>query len=155
MGHKISHTLKRSKPVFIIIAVLWVASSIVFVPLFTIGVVESNDLGGFIEVLSTKIGNTGDNFSKSFSSAYIGTYFKGQAYLMIFLLFAATIGIFKSLPRHEYTDIEHGSSDWCEGGEQYKILSKKKGILLAEKHYLPIDKRGNVNVLIVGRIRFW
>ena len=39
--------------------------------------------------------------------------------------------------------------------EQYKILSPKKGILLAEKNYLPVDKRGNVNVLIVGRFWFW
>ena len=55
--------------------------------------------------------------------------------------------------KNEYTDIEHGSSDWAEG-EQYSVLSKKKGIVLAEKHYLPVDKRGNVNVLVVGRIRF-
>ena len=32
---------------------------------------------------------------------------------------------------------------------------KNKGIILAEKHYLPVDKRGNVNVLVVGRFRFW
>jgi len=40
-------------------------------------------------------------------------------------------------------------------GEQYKILDKNKGIVLAENNYLPVDKRGNVNVLVVGRIRFW
>ena len=39
-------------------------------------------------------------------------------------------------------------------GEQYSVLSKHKGILLAENHYLPVDKRGNVNVLVVGRIWF-
>ena len=43
---------------------------------------------------------------------------------------------------------------YSQTGEQYSVLSKKKGILLAEKHYLPVDKRGNVNVLIVGRIWF-
>ena len=32
---------------------------------------------------------------------------------------------------------------------------KKKGIILAENHYLPVDKRGNVNVLVVGRFWFW
>ena len=36
-----------------------------------------------------------------------------------------------------------------------KILDKNKGIVLAENNYLPVDKRGNVNVLVVGRIRFW
>ena len=35
-------------------------------------------------------------------------------------------------------------------GEQYQILNNKKGIVLAENNYLPVDKRGNVNVLVVG-----
>ncbi len=65
------------------------------------------------------------------------------------------IGILKARPKHEYTDIEHGSSDWSEGGEQYSILSKNKGIILAQNNYLPVDKRGNVNVLVVGRFWFW
>ena len=56
--------------------------------------------------------------------------------------------------KNEYTDIEHGSSDWSQNGEQYQILNKSKGIILAENNYLPVDKRGNVNVLVVGRIRF-
>ena len=73
----------------------------------------------------------------------------------IFYVICTTIGLFRSKPKNEYVDIEHGSSDWCEGGEQYKVLSKHKGILLAQEHYLPVDKRGNVNVLVVGRIWFW
>ena len=40
-------------------------------------------------------------------------------------------------------------------GEQYQILNRNKGIILAEDNYLPLDKRGNVNVLVVGRFRFW
>ena len=55
------------------------------------------------------------------------------------------VGIVKSMPKNEYSDIEHGSSDWASG-EQYSVLSPKKGILLAEKH---------VNVLVVGRLWFW
>lgn len=66
----------------------------------------------------------------------------------------AIIGMIKTMPKHDYTDVEHGSSDWAKG-EEYSILSRNKGILLAEKHYLPVDKRGNVNVLVVGRFRFW
>ena len=65
------------------------------------------------------------------------------------------VGIAKAFPKHEYEDIENGSSDWSEGGEQYKVLSKNKGIVLAEKNYLPVDKRGNVNVLVVRRIWCW
>jgi len=65
------------------------------------------------------------------------------------------IGFVKSAPKHEYSDIEHGSSDWSKNGEQYQILNKNKGIILAENNYLPVDKRGNVNVLVVGRFWFW
>lgn len=60
----------------------------------------------------------------------------------------------KTLPKSEYDKKEHGSSDWCAEGEQYKILDKKNGILLAKDNYLPLNKRGNLNVLIVGRIRY-
>lgn len=76
----------------------------------------------------------------------------------IFLGFYAifvVIGIIKAIPKHEYEDIENGSSDWSEHGEQYRVLSKNKGIVLAEKNYLPVDKRGNVNVLIVRRVWCW
>ena len=51
--------------------------------------------------------------------------------------------------------MEHGSSDWSKNGEQYRILSDRKGLILAQNNYLPLDKRGNVNVLVVGRIRIW
>lgn len=56
----------------------------------------------------------------------------------------------KAKPKNEYKDIENGSSGWSEDGEQYKILNRNKGIILAENNYLPTDKRGNVNVLVVG-----
>ena len=74
--------------------------------------------------------------------------------MTIGVLILLAVGIVKSMPKNEYTDIEHGSSDWASG-EQYSVLSKKKGILLAENHYLPVDKRGNVNVLVVGRFWIW
>ena len=50
------------------------------------------------------------------------------------------IGIRKLKPKSEYTDIEHGSSGWAENGEQYKVLNKKEGIILAEDNYLPLNK---------------
>lgn len=65
------------------------------------------------------------------------------------------VGFVRTAPKNEYTDIEQGSSDWASKGEQYKVLSNKKGIILAENNYLPVDKRGNVNVLVVGRIWIW
>lgn len=160
MNYKIKNTLKKSKPVFIVIIILWILASIVFTPPFVVSSVEATsdgvfDFGSFIEKMIKNVGDVGGNLSKSVSFNYIGTYIKAQTYVTIVLLFAAVVGMVKSAPRHEYSDIEHGSSDWCEGGEQYSVLSAKKGILLAEKHYLPVDKRGNTNVMIVGRFRFW
>ncbi len=83
-----------------------------------------------------------------------GFFFVTKYFLLFYALFVI-VGIAKAFPKHEYEDIENGSSDWCEGGEQYKVLSKHKGIVLAEKNYLPVDKRGNVNVLIVRRFWCW
>lgn len=65
------------------------------------------------------------------------------------------IGLVRTAPKTKYENIEHGSSDWCEHGEQFRVLSPKKGLILAEGNYLPVDKRGNVNILVVGRIRCW
>lgn len=82
-------------------------------------------------------------------------FFSGTKYFALFYGLFVIIGIAKAMPKHEYEDIENGSSDWCEHGEQYSVLSKNKGIVLAEKNYLPVDKRGNVNVLIVRRLWCW
>ena len=76
-------------------------------------------------------------------------------YFLLFYGLFVLVGISKAFPKHEYEDIENGSSDWCENGEQYKVLNRNKGIVLAEKNYLPVDKRGNVNVLIVRRFWCW
>ena len=86
-----------------------------------------------------------DILLKSYSEGEIG-----EIYLAYTL-----VGFLRALPKHEYDEIENGSSDWSKNGEQYSVLSKHKGIILAEKNYLPVDKRGNVNVLVVGRIWFW
>ena len=112
-------------------------------------------LGDFVDIFFNSVSNIFGNLGKVFKTSYIGIFGKGELYLAIVLLFIASIGIVKTFPKNEYTDIEHGSSDWATGGEQYQILSPKKGILLAEKNYLPLDKRGNTNVLVVGRFRFW
>jgi len=158
--YKIKNALKKSKKVFIMVAILWIILSIVFVAPVAVSIVEAREDGtfsqdAFFDSLWDNFSNIKQNLGKIFKPSYIGTYAKGELYLIFALLVAAAIGIIKSLPKNEYTDIEHGSSDWATGGEQYKILSPKKGILLAEKNYLPVDKRGNVNVLIVGRFWFW
>ena len=154
--YKIKHALKKGKSVFIVVGILWVILSIVLIVPGSISIVDSqkgDEL--FFDVFFNNIGNVLDNLGKVFTGDYIGTFAKGELYLTVALFFCAGVGLIKSLPKHEYTDIEHGSSDWATGGEQYQILSPKKGIILAEKNYLPVDKRGNVNVLVVGRFWFW
>ena len=88
-------------------------------------------------------------------SEYFSTFLQALKWYIIVAAFFALIGILRSLPKHQYEDIENGSSDWSENGEQYTVLSKKSGIILAEKNYLPVDKRGNVNVLVVRRFWCW
>ena len=90
-----------------------------------------------------------------FNETYIFMFLSSLKWVFIICTFFTLIGIMKAFPKHEYEDIENGSSDWCEGGEQYKVLNKNKGIVLAEKNYLPVDKRGNVNVLVVRRFWSW
>lgn len=154
--YKIKHALKKSKFIFVILLILWVILSIVLIAPGTVSLIDSKLTGTeFFELYFTNIGDVFGNLGKVFKSDYIGTFAKGELYLTVALFCMAVVGIVKAFPKHEYTDIEHGSSDWATGGEQYAILSPKKGILLAEKNYLPLDKRGNTNVLIVGRFRFW
>ena len=159
MGYKLSKTLKDNKVSIIIIAVLWVILSIVLVaPIaYSIGNLSANgtfNLGDFFVKTFSEIA-TFSSIGRVFSENYVGIFGKTLLYFTIIYAFFAFIGLWKSKPKHQYTDIEHGSSDWSEGGEQYSILNKHKGIILAQDNYLPVDKRGNVNVLVVGRFRFW
>lgn len=159
MRERIKYALQKSKWVFIIFFAIWVALSIVLSTAITVSKVEAEGAegievaGSFMENLLNNIGNIGENLLKVFRPAYISSFWKVEARLTGILLIIVLIGLIRSIPRHDYAGIENGSSDWANG-EQYSILNKKKGILLAENHFLPVDKRGNTNVLVVGRIRF-
>ncbi len=154
MGYKLKKTLKDNKKSIIVIVVLWVILSIVLVApvAYSIGIsyVDGKfDLTIFIEKIFAEI-TSFTSIGRVISEGYFGLFAKSLLYFSIFYIIFAIIGLYKSKPKHQYTDIEHGSSDWSENGEQYKMLSKNKGIILAQNNYLPVDKRGNVNVLVVG-----
>jgi len=161
MGYKIKGAFKKGKPVFIVMVILWFILAICAVAPITVGMIDATgedgsvNFGLFIESIYGNVNNFWDNQGKAFSAGYIDTHLKNLGIFTIGLFIFGILCTLRLMPKHEYTDVEHGSSDWCEGGEQYKVLSKNKGILLAEDHYLPVDKRGNTNVLVVGRIRFW
>ena len=159
MNYKIKNALKKSKMALIIALAIWIGLTILLSAPVGVSIKEATingifDSSKFFEVLFSNFGKIGSNLSKIFLPGYSHSFWKVEGYVPIGVLILLAVGIVKSMPKNEYTDIEHGSSDWASG-EQYSVLSKKKGILLAENHYLPVDKRGNVNVLVVGRFWFW
>ena len=160
MNYKIEGAIRRNRKYFIIYAILWVVIAIVFVSPFSYsahvaGLDGKFSLEIFIETFGTSITNPFGTFGNLISSEAIGNYISTLLVVTIFYTVFFFIGFVRSAPKNEYSDIEHGSSDWSQRGEQYRILSKNNGIILAEDNYLPLDKRGNINVLVVGRFRFW
>jgi len=160
MIDKIKRGIKKYKNKFIVAFILWVVLSIVFAMPFSISLTEASKAGKegiqvFIQTFGSKITNPLGAIGDTFSSNYISAYFSFLWKFTLVYLIVIVVGIARSMPKHEYDNIEHGSSDWSENGEEYRTLSRNKGIILAEKEYLPVDKRGNVNVLVVGRFRFW
>ena len=160
MNYKIEGAIRRNRKNFIIFGVLWIFIAIVLVsPIaYSSNMAKVDgvfDLEVFIETFMTSISSPLSTFGKVFTSGAADGYFSTLLVVTIFYAIFFFIGFAKSAPKNEYSDIEHGSSDWSQRGEQYQILNKNKGIVLAENNYLPVDKRGNVNVLIVGRIRNW
>ena len=160
MYYKIEGAIKRNRTNFIIYAVLWIIIAIVLVPSFAYSTYMAKANGSmdfqiFIGTFGQSITNPLGTFSKVFEVGATETYFSTLLVITIVYSIFFFIGLARSAPKNQYTDIEHGSSDWSQRGEQYQILNRSEGIILAENNYLPVDKRGNVNVLVVGRIWFW
>ena len=154
MNYKIKKAFKDNKKYIIVFLVLWVVLEILLCMPMAVAINNSTHADGFY--FSEFIGNFGSeimsfsSFTKLAQDGVMPIFGRCTLGLTIIFLVFSTIGIIRSKPRNEFKDIENGSSDWSEGGEQYKILSRNKGIILAEDNYLPVDKPGNVNVLVVG-----
>lgn len=160
MNYKIEGAFKRNRKYFILFGILWIFIAIVLIAPFAhsqyVASASGNfDLELFMKAFGVSILHPFKAFSSMIQEGAFGNYFTALLVVTIFYALFFFIGIFRSAPKNEYSDIEHGSSDWSQRGEQYQILNKNKGIILAENNYLPVDKRGNVNVLVVGRFRFW
>ncbi len=160
MNYKIEGAIRRNRGNLILFAILWLFIAICFVApishawhVYTHA--EERDMGILFSEFSESIGQPHITIGKIFTEGATESFFKvlGGATLVFGIFFF--VGMARTAPKNEYSDIEHGSSDWSQRGEQYRILSNKKGIILAENNYLPVDKRGNVNVLVVGRFWFW
>lgn len=150
MNYKLEGAIRRNKKYFIIFGILWLFAAIVLiVPIvlgYNAGANGQNAITIFVEAMKNPFKGLGDIIRLHLMQSYLKSL---GGFTIIYALFFV-IGIARTAPKNEYTDFEHGSSDWSKNGEQYQVLSNKKGMVLAEGNYLPVDKRGNVNVLVVG-----
>ena len=155
---KLKSFMNKLKKNILLIIVVWLIIAILLVAPFTYTITNSYLSG--ISWLEGVIYNYLNNIIKLpivsvMKEPYVNDFITGIGYYSLVYIIIVVRAILKTLPKGAYDKIEHGSSDWCEKGEQYKILSKKNGLILAKDNYLPIDKTGNINVLIVGRIWCW
>ncbi len=156
MNYKIQGAIRRNRKNFIVCAILWIILVIVFVAPFSYSAFQASQQGkNFIAQIPVNITHPFSSLGGIFSNGAFHNFFSFLMVFTVFYLVVFFIGFAKTAPKNEFTDFEHGSSDWSKRGEQYEVLSRNKGIILAEDNYLPLDKRGNVNVLVVGRFRFW
>ena len=155
MNYKLQKAFKKGKTTIIVSVILWLLLAVIVIMPWTCGCYQMKllgkfDMDQFLRVYMKTTTSPSTGFKAIFSSGIFGEYIKNLFGFTLFYTIFVAIGIIRLMPKHQYDDIEHGSSDWSENGEQYKVLSRKSGIILAENNYLPLDKRGNVNVLVVG-----
>ena len=152
MNYKVEGAIRKNKKYFILFAILWLFIAIVLIVPITVGyntAIQQDGTAGISAFVET-IQNPFKGLAKISSDNLMVAYLKNLGLFSIIFAIFFIVGVARSAPKNEYTDFEHGSSDWSKNGEQYTILNNKKGIILAEDNYLPVDKRGNVNVLVVG-----
>ena len=136
MNYKITGGLKKNKKTIIIGLVLWVILIIVLVLPFTVAKNIASDfvsknpnqdfLTNFFAIYQKAITNPLDSIKYIFTNGAVGQFFSNWFVITILYLIFFVVGFVKTMPKHEYDNIEHGSSDWSEHGEQYKIISNKK-----------------------------
>ncbi len=118
----------------------------IVISIFVIPAVAVGGISGFKEMISHPF----ESLSLAFSDEHKAIY--SNWVKMFWVVYTIVVlGIwYSSKNKREYDDIEHGSSDWARYGEQYKELSKTSGFVLAEKNFLPVNRRGNLNILVAG-----
>lgn len=151
--------IKKHKVSLIVAAVVWLLAEIFLVAPVAYSIGQSTVNGAFnltlfVEQLFPNIAGM-TSFIKVFAEGSMSAFGTGTLIMTIIIIVSWGIGLYKARSKSEFDKIEHGSSDWSQNGEQYRVLSKNKGLILAQKNYLPLDKLGNVNVLIVRRFWFW
>ena len=131
MNYKLEGAIRKNRKYFIIFGILWLFIAIVLIVPLTIGanaVSIENDLAIGISKFVQTITNPFNGISEIISNNLILGYLKNLGLFTIIFSIFFIIGVARSAPKHEYTDFEHGSSDWSKNGEQYQILSNKKDV---------------------------
>ena len=135
MNYRIEGTLKKGKTTIIVSIILWLLIAIVFVIPVTCANYQTELLGKFdtdayLSAFSRTISNPITGIRVLLKYNLLLKFFKNLFGFTIFYLIIVAIGLIRLMPKHRYDNVEHGSSDWSEHGEQYKILSKKAGIII-------------------------
>lgn len=108
-----------------------------------------NNVIAFISVVQEPLVNLQIAFSENFSD-YLGAL---KTFIIVYGIAAVLLVLFKG-KGNEYSNIEHGSADWCTPGEAYKVLSNKNGMILADKYLFPVlpkpPEGKNGNILVIG-----
>lgn len=150
---------EKRKPVIIMLGIVFVLLALFVVSAYTrtqvdLGAAEEEKgaLLVLIDALSKNISDIGTNLSVSFENMdiFLGAL---QSYIVIYLV-GSVILLVCMKPGGEYENVEHGSAGWAENGEEYNVLSKKEGFILAKDHYLPVipkpPEAKNGNILVIG-----
>ena len=113
---------------------------------------ESRGITIIFPVFQNDIKNVGENLGAIF--VYFGEYISVMKVFtgVYFILMLALLIFVKT--NKEFQGVEHGSADWATGGEEYSVLSKTSGFILAKDHYLPMiptpPSGKNGNILVIG-----
>lgn len=154
MESKFNKFIKKNLKYLIFALILWTFAEVILVAPISFSISNSYiegkfDIAKFLMEFFSDIMSF-NKITQVFNKDVIGIFGKATAIFTFLLSLAFAVGAYKARDKTEYQDIEHGSSDWSVGGEQYRVLSRNSGLILAENHHLPLNKLGNINVLIVG-----
>ena len=153
--NKIITLLKKN---LILLFAVWLIIAIIIIPALSLAIVQGSVLASsdidaslpFVGNLTYFISNPFLTLGYIFNPRFFGTYLETlKNFTGIYLLLVVFLA-YKYEESKPYDGKEYGSARWSKDGEQYKILSKTSGIILAKDNYLPVDKQGNTNVMVIG-----
>ena len=170
---------KQRKILMILMGIVWIVLALFFVPAYIRNSIEhiqnanpnktieeidlaEDDRGVFIVVVDTckdNIADIGNNFKIGGPTADFERYIEtAKSFSAIYWILCIILLIAMKTDK-EYEGEEHGSADWARNGEEYSVLSRKEGFVLAKDHYMPMIPNPptgkNGNILVIGGSRKW